>query len=176
MKNILILVDLQKDFLEPDGKLFIGHDTTKFIDDIENLVNTWDGEIYGLSDAHDKDSCEFQQFPEHCIVDTEGEKPVRNLYNKSIRFRKNGFVHYDMMLRLANQNDEKECEFYFAGVLAHICVLENIAALYNFSKSYFNKIPKIKVNPLYVDDLTLDLKAQALDRMKNLYNVKIEEI
>jgi len=173
MNKILILVDMQKDFLEPDGKLWIGHDTTKFVDDVEDLVKNWDGEIYGLLDIHDTDSCEFEQFPPHCLVDTEGAKPVRNLYDKFKSYPKIGFVHNTLMQRLANKQDDEDCEYHFAGVLAHLCVLENIAALYHFSKYYHNKIPKIKVNSRYVDDVTPELKTQAFERMKKVYNVEI---
>jgi len=174
MHKILILVDLQKDFLEPEGKLFIGHDTKVFLDEVEDLVKNWDGDIYPLLDSHDADSCEFKQFPSHCIEGSEGEKAVRNLYDNWRVYPKIGFVHHNLMLLLARKQDDEECEFHFAGVLAHICVLENIAALYHLSKYYHNKIPKIKVNSKYVDDLTPELKRQALERMKNVFAVEIE--
>lgn len=165
---------MQNDFLYPEGSLWIGHDTKKFISDVEKLVDTWDGKIYGLLDTHDPSSCEFSQFPPHCVVDSWGHWP-HPMYDKLsyAATQKHGYVSYNLMKYLSKFVHTSV--FHFAGVLAHVCVLENIAALYNYSKENYNAIPKIKVNPLFVDDLTLDLKAQALQRMKNLYAVEIEE-
>jgi nicotinamidase/pyrazinamidase len=174
MQKILILVDLQKDFLEPDGKLWIGHDTKEYLGNVRTLVKNWQGLIFGLFDAHVENSCEFSQFPPHCIEGTEGQETYEWVTEKLSypSCRKHGYVSYNLMEYLA-ENYLKEAEFHFAGVLAHICVQENIAALYNISKETYNVIPKIKVNPLYVDDLTLELKTQALERMKNVYAVEI---
>lgn len=174
LNKILILIDVQKDFLEPDGKLWIGHDTRDYLSNLESVVENWKGPVYGVVDLHLENHCEFTQFPPHCILGSEGQQTYSWIKQKLIYplCQKHGYVQFKLMENLATHY-LKEAEFHFAGVLAHICVLENIAYLYNYSKEYFNVIPKIKVTSSLVDDLSLDLKTQAFERMKNIYAVDV---
>lgn len=171
--DILVLVDMQNDFLLSEGKLWIGHDTTDFVAKVEKTALEWNGYIYGLSDTHDSYSCEFKQWPEHCIDDTWGHKSVNDLYGRlplTQSYKKSGFVSYNLLWELVKDYDKK---IYFAGVLASICVQENVAALYNFCKHEFNRIPNVVINPELIDDITPEAKEAAIKRMKDIYNVKI---
>lgn len=176
--NILVLVDLQNDFLDPKGALFIGRDMSEYIRDLETKVSNWVGPIFGLLDTHEPDSAEFQQFKEHCVINTWGHYPIsKKLYDRAVIENKKGYVSFSLMRELAvRAYDKKEWVnpvFHFMGVLTHICVLENIAMLYHFSKELYNVIPRIVVNYHDVQDLNWELHDEGIRRMDMLYGVKL---
>lgn len=81
MKPLLVVVDVQKDFMLPTGSLYV-KDAEKIIPNIKNLIEDAkadDMNILYTSDYHYTTSKELSDtpnftttFPPHCIRDTEG--------------------------------------------------------------------------------------------------------
>ena len=70
----LAIVDMQKDFLEEEGKLTIwqkGLPTMDLKAAVAERIKNHDGPIIVSQDSHTATDTEFQLFPPHCIKGTE---------------------------------------------------------------------------------------------------------
>lgn len=138
-KNILIVIDVQNDFIT--GALR-NEEAAKKLPNIVKLVkdNYWD-EIYATMDTHDKTTyltktLEGQKLPvEHCIKGTWGWEMPLDLYEALVnrlteRFEKNTFGSNWMVDNLAATHYPKEdCEFTIVGFCTDICVVSNAIML-----------------------------------------------
>jgi len=135
-KKGLIVVDMLKDFMEEKGALFCGNECRKIIpfvvDTLGNMRNERAAIIF-LSDCHDKDDKEFDIFPPHCIIDTEGAKLIDELkvmpgeyFIKKKRY--SGFYNTNLHEVLASESVD---HVYLVGVCTSICVMETVAGLRN---------------------------------------------
>lgn len=80
-KKIFWEVDTQRDFMLPDGKLYVPG-AEKRIPNMKRLVDVVrEGKVFLVSDAcvHPPNDPEFQQFPPHCIAGTEGAEILPEL-------------------------------------------------------------------------------------------------
>lgn len=182
-KKVLVVIDMQKDFLESDGKLSLGKDTTEFkarvAKRIEEQPNE-DDSILVTYDTHEEDSSEFSQFPPHCVKGTEGRELSDEiedaLYGTKDRLfsiiSKPSFAGDEATGYLCGLL-EQGAEFEFIGVCTHICVHDSIAAFYHAAKAKFNIVPTITVQRDLVDDFDDEMAEGALKRMERLYNVKV---
>jgi len=174
-KKVLVVIDMQKDFLELDGKLSLGKDTTEFKARVAKYIKEFDGEVIATLDTHQKDSAEFAQFPPHCVEGTTGHdlsdeiaeaiKQVDGIIQEKISFTD------DEVVRLLLEKGFSEYEF--VGVCTHICLHDNVAALYHATKQDLGKLPTITVQRNLVDDFDDEMAEGALKRMERLYNVKV---
>ena len=197
--NILLIVDMQKDFLESDGGLYIGHDTERLQDKVTNLAMAFhdenpNGLVIFTKDAHKENSIEFTQFPKHCIEDTEGQELVdcmENLYDFFLREKdmskvhmisKKSFAgsgsHMGMILSSVIAGDsenvsEKEVTIHVAGVCTHICVHDMVAQIVNELKNRGNILPEIKIYRDCIDDFDPLMAEMSLKRLTSLYNAKV---
>lgn len=71
MKKALLIVDVQNDFC-PGGSLAIkeGNDIVPIINDLMNKVDL----VIATQDWHPADSTHFENWPVHCVADTDGSK------------------------------------------------------------------------------------------------------
>ncbi|MDE7323212.1 MAG: cysteine hydrolase [Lachnospiraceae bacterium] len=73
MKNVLIVVDMQKDFI--DGALGT-KEAAAVVDNVAETVRSFDGEVIFTRDTHDDNYMETQEGRNlpvpHCIKDTDG--------------------------------------------------------------------------------------------------------
>lgn len=71
MKKALLIVDVQNDFC-PGGSLAIkeGNDIVPIINDLMNKVDV----VITTQDWHPHDSTHFEDWPVHCVADTDGSK------------------------------------------------------------------------------------------------------
>ena len=73
MKRLLVVVDMQKDFI--DGSL-ANKDAKAIVPDICDLIKEWDGNIICTQDTHYDDYLNTQEGKKlpvpHCILQTEG--------------------------------------------------------------------------------------------------------
>jgi len=71
-------VDTQKDFMNPDGALSVpGAETiVGAISKVMETANKNDILVVGSVDAHPIDDKEFEVYPPHCVVDTEGQEKI----------------------------------------------------------------------------------------------------
>ena len=126
---------MQKDFLEPNGGLWIGHSTTQLQEEVEKLAKAFhstypDGIVIFTQDSHKENSIEFNQFPKHCIQDTEGGDaladlfPIGDLFKSEVYqlldyFVKEGMITEDLIDRVPSaglwegQTDEQELGYTY---------------------------------------------------------------
>lgn len=176
-RKVLVVIDMQKDFLEPDGKLSLGKDTTEFKARVANYIKEFDGDVIATLDTHKDDAAEFNQFPPHCLYGTEGWELSNEILEailevKADKIQKESFAGEDVTRELLSYLEEG-CEFEFVGVCTSICVIDGIVALYHAAKEKLNKIPTITVQKSLVDDFDVEMSEGALKRMERLYNVKV---
>jgi len=174
--KLLIIVDVQSDFLMPDGKLTIKNGCNEeYRKVIGDFAKKFDGRIICTYDTHNPDDCEFKTFPEHCIIGTEGHDLIPELkgivhipiYKKSY----SGTVVWSRLIQEFPNIAEKE--IYITGVVCSICLHDIVATIVNNSKEFYNKIPKIIISKKLVDDIDDKQEEYALNRMKTLYGVTI---
>ncbi|MBN1344619.1 MAG: cysteine hydrolase [Phycisphaerae bacterium] len=73
--RILLDIDTQRDFMEPDGALYVPEAETL----IPNFVRLFDWAraagipIMSTADCHAKEDPEFDRFPPHCVAGTDGQ-------------------------------------------------------------------------------------------------------
>lgn len=104
MKEALILVDYQNDFVNPQGSLYV-QDAEKISLEIESLINEYKTNnhlIIATKDYHPIDHCSFQQWPKHCIIGTSGAE----LYH----FKENIFDK--IIIKGTNKNIESYSAFF----------------------------------------------------------------
>jgi nicotinamidase/pyrazinamidase len=81
--DVLIIIDPQNDFADPDGSLFVRGVTgessnSKTIKNI-NLLKKLFSYVYISEDCHPENSIEFKKFPRHCIKGSWGAKRIKGL-------------------------------------------------------------------------------------------------
>ncbi len=183
MKKVLVIVDCQMDFLDPNGSLYLGHDTTGLIKRISQFINNFDGDLVYTQDWHEEEDVEFTQFPKHCVEDTWGSDIIPEINeadimpnHTSIVFTKKGYTDTQIPRFLSSYAfQDKDAEFHFVGVCTHICVLDIISSLVNEIKEVGRVpyLPKIIVHKDMVDDFNPEMAEFALKRMQSLYNVTL---
>lgn len=145
MKRILVVVDMQNDFIT--GTL----GTPEAVSIVDNVVEKIWGEewdrVYATKDTHDTDyewTQEGKKLPvEHCIEGTEGwhfnekiHEALMNLIKHPISTYKNTFgsvslirrLSYDMEYEFEDENDGNY-ELTLVGVCTDICVISNALLL-----------------------------------------------
>ena len=135
MNKLLVIIDMQKDFI--DGSL-ANKDAKAIVPDICDLIREWDGEIVCTQDTHDDnylDTQEGKKLPvKHCINLSEGwliDKDIREaLVGKDFDTIEKktfgseyladgyGFCRYD--------------EVVFVGTCTDICVISNVLTYKTF--------------------------------------------
>jgi nicotinamidase/pyrazinamidase len=79
MKKLFFLdVDTQRDFMLPDGKLYVPG-AERIIPKLRRLFDFArknDIAIISTTDAHEAEDPEFGQFPAHCVKGTDGQRKV----------------------------------------------------------------------------------------------------
>jgi len=180
--KVLIVVDMQKDFVDPDGALSIPHDTSKLINNITRFIGNFPGRIFYTLDTHTQDSCEFNNFPPHCISGTPGwaltEKIAKAISRREAyaqepikRLPKASYSNNQIIEYLADMHSHSE--FFIVGVCTHVCVHDIVANLVNEFKNIHNTVPRITIPRDMVDDFDLEMQEFALKRMKNLYGIDV---
>lgn len=142
-------VDTQKDFMNPDGALFVeGAESIKpNLRKLTDFALTRNVPVLGSLDLHDEDDSElsddpdFQEtFPPHCIQDTEGVEKITETYP--------GMVNGVNLLSDIERRDKSD----------HI---KNGFLLKNkfdvSSNPYFTKIKSLDMDHLVVYGVTLDV-------------------
>lgn len=131
-KKALIVIDMLRDFVEPDGKLYIGPTAKGVVEAISREIEKarscrWP--IIYVCDTHSKDDPEFNMFPPHCITGTPGAEVVDELKphpgDKIIPKRRySGFFQTDLDLTLRELDID---EVVLVGVCTNICNLYTAA-------------------------------------------------
>lgn len=71
-KNCLIIVDMQNDFVNPHGALYVKSAET-IVDKIHQLISNCSWDLIILTqDFHPQNHCSFSTWPPHCVMGTYG--------------------------------------------------------------------------------------------------------
>lgn len=167
MKKILIVVDMQKDFV--DGALGT-KEAVAIVPNVVNKIKSFDGDIIVTYDTHFEnyiETSEGKNLPvPHCIKDTDGwelDKSVEEaLEGKDyIAIEKPTFGSLDLPEIIAENYDENDIEIELIGLCTDICVVSNAVIL----KAAFYETP-ISVDARCCAGVTPESHKAALATMK----------
>ena len=167
MKKILIVVDMQKDFV--DGALGT-KEAVAIVPNVVNKIKSFDGDIIVTYDTHFEnyiETSEGKNLPvPHCIKDTDGwelDKSVEEaLEGKDyIAIEKPTFGSLDLPEIIAENYDENDVSIELIGLCTDICVVSNAIIL----KAAFYETP-ISVDARCCAGVTPESHKAALATMK----------
>lgn len=167
MKKILVVVDMQKDFV--DGALGTS-EAVAIVDNVVNKIDKFDGDIIVTYDTHFENYMETQEGKNlpvpHCIKGTDGwqldSKVQAALKNKAYRvIEKPTFGSTELPEYIKVNYSNTEVEFELIGLCTDICVVSNALMLKaNFIES------KVSVDASCCAGVTVDSHNAALTTMK----------
>ncbi len=143
MKKILIVVDMQKDFV--DGALGT-KEAVSVIDNAVKKIENFDGDIFVTYDTHYEnysDTYEGKNLPvPHCIKGTDGwklnERIQYALHKKTYKeVEKTTFGSVDLPKLLSKAYDVSDIQIELIGLCTDICVISNALIL----KAHFPEVP-----------------------------------
>ncbi len=167
MERILIVVDMQKDFV--DGSLGT-KEAVGIVDNVAAKIEGFDGRIFVTLDTHRPDyldTAEGKKLPvPHCIKDSEGwhlDKKVSDaLAGKTYRIIEKGtFGSTRLPEEIAGLVREGETEIELVGLCTDICVVSNALLL----KAHFPELP-ISVDASCCAGVTPRTHEAALETMR----------
>lgn len=140
-KEVIIIVDMLKGFLEKGYPLYCGSESKIIIPNVVSLLkDKKDAEIIYICDSHEEDDREFKMFPRHCVKGSvESEiidelKPFKGTIILKTRY--SGFYNTPLEDILKKLNPEK---VIVVGVCTDICVMHTVADLRN--RDYNVEVP-----------------------------------
>ena len=129
MKKILIVVDMQNDFI--DGALGT-KEAVAIVPKVEEKIRNFDGEVFFTRDTHETYYLETQggkNLPvKHCIRDTEGWQIRKELdaLRKTEPIDKETFGSTDLVGELVTLNEDQGIgSITLVGLCTDICVISN---------------------------------------------------
>ncbi|MGI6751136.1 MAG: cysteine hydrolase family protein [Anaerovoracaceae bacterium] len=147
MKKLLLVVDMQKDFIE--GSLATP-EAAAILPKVIEKMEKWDGDLICTLDTHSDDYLETQEGRNlpvpHCLKGTPGwelQKEVARLceVRGGKKVEKPGFGIKNLPQLIMENYPEGLSEIHLVGLCTDICVIVNALLL----KTYFSEIP------IYVD-------------------------
>ena len=167
MKNILIVVDMQNDFI--DGSLGTA-EALSIVGNVVSKIKNFNGDIIVTYDTHQNNYLETQEGKNlpvpHCIKGTEGwelnAKVLNSLEGKKYRaVEKPTFGSVDLIEYLKANYDCNNIDIELVGLCTDICVISNALLL----KANFTET-KISVDSSCCAGVTVDSHNAALTSMK----------
>lgn len=167
MKKILVVVDMQKDFV--DGALG-SKEAVAIVDNVVKKIEGFDGDIIVTYDTHEENymlTQEGKNLPvPHCIRGTEGwalDKKVQQALTKKEYYaiEKPTFGSTALPLYIKEKYGDEEIEFELIGLCTDICVVSNALLL----KANFLEA-KVSVDSSCCAGVTVDSHNAALTTMK----------
>jgi len=130
--TVVMVVDMQNDFVNEDGKLYVGDSVRKIIPNIQRtLAKAREKKVPVVytQDWHGKDDPEFKVWPAHCVEETVGAEVIQSL--KPVRgdfiVRKKSYDPWfeteleELLRRLKTKT------VIVTGTVSNICVLHAVA-------------------------------------------------
>lgn len=144
MRKILIVVDMQNDFI--DGALGTG-EAVGIVPAVIDKIKEYDTkDIFATRDSHEKNYMETQEgkyLPvEHCIIGTKGWEiadKVAEALNGATIINKPTFGSTELAEKIQEIAQKEEIELELVGLCTDICVISNALLL----KAY---MPEIKIS------------------------------
>ena len=157
MKNILIVVDMQNDFI--DGALGT-REAIAIVPKVEEKIREFEGEVFFTRDTQ-----EGKNLPvPHCICETEGWQIRRELdvLRKTEPVDKETFGSRKLAEKLAALNEKEEVgSITLVGLCTDICVISNALLI----KAYLPEVP-ISVDAACCAGVTQERHENALKAME----------
>lgn len=140
-KKVLLVIDMLRDFIEPNGALTCGPAAQKIVPYVVEKVKEFQSEnntVIFINDEHEPNDLEFNRFPTHCVKNSPGAKLIQEL--EALREKNNpncytipknrysGFYNTNLEKILV---DLKPDEIHVVGVCTNICVLYTVEELCN---------------------------------------------
>lgn len=172
MANAVIVVDMQKGFIDPQGSLYIGETGREIIAPIKKLLDrelAHGAKIFFTQDTHVENDKEFEMFPPHCIKGTPDHEIIPELqqYVKNAQVvekrRYSAFFETDLHKRLMDLNPNK---VIVVGDCTDICVMHTVSDLRN--RDY-----KVEVVKEAVATFDPEAHQYALQHMEKILGAKI---
>jgi len=170
-KKALIIIDMLRDFMEPDGALYCGDNARRIIPYVKKALQAFrkQGDLVIHSrDAHDADDREFRLFGRHCVSGTPGSRIIKELSPRRgepvIRTKTYDSVFNTGLAAILRKRGVRDV--FFAGVCTSICIMETASSLYKLG---------YRINILKKAVADFDEKAHkfALERIKKVYGARI---
>lgn len=167
MKKILIVVDMQKDFV--DGALG-SSEAVSIVDNVVKKINSFEGDIIITYDTHPENYMETQEGKNlpipHCIKGTDGwkldAKVQEALDKKNFKsIKKPTFGSLELIQYIKDNYNPDETEIELIGLCTDICVVSNALLL----KANFLET-KVSVDASCCAGVTPDSHNAALTTMK----------
>lgn len=167
MKKVLIVVDCQYDFYNPNGSLYVGNGADILPSKIESIINCFDCVVFTL-DWHPLNHCSFKEnggkWPRHCIQYTVGASLPMSLVDKLSGKKyhvitKGKYAEteeytpfddwYNNMLMAAYLINESayDCDIYVCGLAGDICVYNTLKSLTKLNDNIY--FVNININNVY---------------------------
>ena len=170
--SALLVIDLLKDFIEPEGKLSIGDQGPVLAQRLEKLLfeaRDKDMTVIYICDRHLPDDGEFEVFPRHCVQGSEGSEIVERLSPREGELvvpkrRYSAFFGTDLDLILREKGIDN---ILLAGVCTNICVLYTAADARNLGY-------RVKVIPECVASFDEEAHKWALKELEETLGVDIK--
>jgi len=136
MKKILVVIDMQNDFI--DGALGTV-EAQAIVENVIAKINEYDADcVYATRDTHYEnymDTMEGKKLPvPHCIKGTDGWQIRKEI--EALLMEKNApiidkptFGSFNLLDSLVEETESDECEFEFVGLCTDICVVSNVMLL-----------------------------------------------
>jgi len=131
MPDVVIVVDMQRGFLEEGNPLYCGDGARRIIPNIQKLLDRElerGSTLIFTQDSHAPDDKEFEIFPPHCIEGTEEVEIIPELASypgqRLPKRRYSAFYDTDLDERLVALKPEK---LIVCGVCTDICLLHTVA-------------------------------------------------
>lgn len=167
----LLVIDMLKDFINPDGALFCGETSREIIplirEKIEEFHKNGDLVIF-ICDSHEEDDLEFKMFPKHSVTGTEGAQIIDELpvgKEDEIVHKKRYSSFYGTNLE-AVLKENSVSEAHVVGVCTSICVMDTVGDLRN-------RDFKVIVYKKGVADFDPNAHTFSLERMEKIYGAEI---
>lgn len=168
MKHYLIVVDMQKDFV--DGALG-SQEAVAIVPNAAEKIRAFDGKIYVTFDTHFADYMDTQEGKKlpvpHCIKDTDGWKLDKQIEaalagKDFVRVEKNTFGAKHLPKMIADDACGENFDVLLIGICTDICVVSNALLL----KANFPEM-EISVNKCCCAGVTPALHDAAITTMQS---------
>lgn len=176
--SVLIVVDMQNDFLDPKGSLYLGKRVPSLLNaaitsavEVIETFKAANAPIYVLKDTHHHDSTEFINIPAHCIRDSWGHDlypDIENALSGSNVTVMNKF-EFDGSNRFFLFTNEKPIitDIYLIGVASDICVYHTAVGL---TSRYLGQCIHIIKNATFPYSFLWEMVTEEM--LDNLFGIK----
>ena len=170
MKKILIVVDMQNDFV--DGALGTP-EAQAIVDNVVKKINTFDGDIVATYDTHFEDYSDTQEGKNlpvpHCIKGTKGwelnDKVEESISQKECtKIEKITFGSVELPIFISENYDVENTQVELIGLCTDICVVSNALLL----KANFPEMD-ISVDASCCAGVTVEKHMAALEVMRSCH-------